>query len=131
MQRYYNVDLRELWTGGLTLRRIRVLIGGLPADSLLATAIRQMPGAPAPQGDIDDVRWGTVHELMAAQIDAMNRVGWAVFQSQSDKKIPEPKPFPRPGKAKPRGMSAENRNRIQGWIQASRNQARQEGRNGD
>lgn len=133
LQRYYHVDLRDLWTGRLTLRRVKVLLAGLPGDSLLATAIRQMPDAKPQQGDIDDVRWGTVHELMAAQIDAMREIKWAVFQAQSNKTVAKPDPFPRPGtgKSKRRGMSAVNRNRIQGWIQASRNQTRQESQHGD
>ena len=126
LQHHYQVDLRDLWRGGLTLRRLRVLLDGLPPDSLWWTAMRHRPDAPPPQpgrGDVEAVRWGTSHELLAALIDATNAVGWAVFQSQSRKKIPPPKPFPRPqvGPVKARtGMSQATRDRIRGWITASR-----------
>lgn len=109
--------------GTLSIRKVAVLLDGLPPDSLWWTAIRHRPDAPkATRGDVEAVRWGTVHELLAALIDATNGVGWAVFQAQSKKKIPGPKPFPRPqpGPAKSKGMSRAARDRIAGWIAASR-----------
>lgn len=126
LQRYYAVDLRDLWRGGLTLRRVGVLLRGLPDDSLFATAMRrETPASTASAGDLDAARWGMTHELLAAVIDATNQVGWAVFQAASSKRLPPPAPFLRPGKGakRKRGMSEATRARIAGWIEASRIQS--------
>jgi len=124
LQHYYGVDLRDLWRGGLTLRRLRVLLDGLPGDSLWSTALRRrddLPPAPA-GGDVDTVRWDTTHELLAALIDATQDVAWTVAQVNSKSKLPSPSRFPRPGvKPRRKGISHENRARIQKWIKASRN----------
>lgn len=39
MQRYYGIDTTDLWRGTLSLRRLRVLLDGLPPDCLTAYAI--------------------------------------------------------------------------------------------
>ena len=124
LQRYYRVDLRDLWRGGLTLRRLRVLLDGLPPDSLWWTAMRQRDDllATAGGGDVDTARWDTTHELLAALIDATNEVAWTVAQVNSKHKLPSPSRFPRPGtKPRRRSMSPTNRARVQQWIKASRN----------
>jgi hypothetical protein len=33
LQRYYGIDVTDLWRGTLTLRKVHVLLGGLPSDS--------------------------------------------------------------------------------------------------
>ena len=38
MQRHYGVDLVDLWRGQLSLRKLRVLVEGLPPDSATAYA---------------------------------------------------------------------------------------------
>jgi hypothetical protein len=120
LQRYYGLDFRDLWrpTAELTWRRLRVLLDGLPAESLWWTALRQLPRAKVqPAGDIDGIRWGTVHDLLAALIDATNQVQWTLEQVNSTKRVPAPKPFPRPGTArKRRGMSKQTRQRINNWL---------------
>lgn len=126
LQRYYRVDLRDLWTGRLTLRRLRVLLDGLPPESAWATAIRRREDYTPGKADLDAVRWGTVHELLAALIDATNSVKWAVFQSQSNRTVKPYDPFPRPGSGpKRKPLSAKNRARIDGWIKDSRAHAQQ------
>ena len=45
LQRYYGVDLADLWRGGLSVRRLSVLVDNLPDDS--ATARRQTKGQNA------------------------------------------------------------------------------------
>lgn len=39
LARYYRIDLGDLWRGGLTPRRLAVLLRHLPADSATATAV--------------------------------------------------------------------------------------------
>lgn len=44
MQRYYGVDLCDLWRGTLSLRRVRVLLEHLPVDSPGARALAEVDG---------------------------------------------------------------------------------------
>jgi len=41
LQRFYGVRLTDLWTGQLSLRRLRVLLDHLPLDSATAYAVKQ------------------------------------------------------------------------------------------
>lgn len=43
LQRYYQIDLADLWRGGLNVRRLSVLIQFLPSDSAVAAAVTGMP----------------------------------------------------------------------------------------
>jgi hypothetical protein len=43
LQHYYHVDLADLWRSGLSVRRLSVLISGLPQDSLTASAVSGIP----------------------------------------------------------------------------------------
>lgn len=43
LQRYYQIDIADLWRGGLTVRRLSVLIQHLPADSAVAAAVTGLP----------------------------------------------------------------------------------------
>lgn len=125
LQRYYGVDVRDLWrpTTVLTWRRLRVLLDGLPPESLWFTRLRATLPAQvaAPAADINAIRWGTGHDLLAALIDAVHGVQWTIAQVNSSKPIAAPKPFTRPGTRRTRqGMSARSRARINSWIRTSR-----------
>lgn len=39
LQRFYGVDLADLWRGALSIRRLSVLVYGLPAESLTVAAL--------------------------------------------------------------------------------------------
>lgn len=43
LQHYYQVDIADLWRSGLSVRRLSVLVTGLPADSLTVAALTGMP----------------------------------------------------------------------------------------
>lgn len=43
MQRFYGVDLADLWRGGLSVRRLAVLIAGLPPESATSAAVAGRP----------------------------------------------------------------------------------------
>ena len=44
LQRYHGVDLADYWRGGLSLRRLSVLIAGLPPESATARKYAEAPG---------------------------------------------------------------------------------------
>lgn len=83
--------------------------------------MRQRTDAPPAATNVDAVRWTTVHDLLASVVDAINHVQWTVEQVNSRRRVPPPKPFPRPGDGKPRptlarGMSAATLERINQWT---------------
>lgn len=41
--RFYNVDLADLWRGGLTLRRLSVLVQNLPPGSACWSRVNEVP----------------------------------------------------------------------------------------
>ena len=43
LQRYYGVDLADLWRSGLSVRRLSVLVTGLPSGSLTVSALTGVP----------------------------------------------------------------------------------------
>ena len=83
-----------MWTGGLSLRRLRVLICELPHTSRLAVAMR---------GGHEFEGWDLHAHLLAALVDAVQANTYAVVQVQSARRIKAPAPLPRPGKSKRSG----------------------------
>ena len=118
--------------GEISLRKIAVLLDGLPADSRWWTAIRRRPESK-PGGDVDAIRWGTTHELLAGVIDAAHEVAWTVAQVNSNRDVPKPSPYPRPRVGRPEqaaAMTAKNRARVDTWA-ASLRQRKAGGGDGD
>jgi hypothetical protein len=70
-----GIDLLDFWRCRINLRRMRVLIDGLPTTSRMWTAAAQ-----------HDVAWSQTDYLLADLIDIQAK---AVFK--------DPKPYPRPG----------------------------------
>lgn len=98
----------------MSWRRLRVLLDGLPPESLWWTQLRrEAPIEVKPTSDISGMRWSTIHDLLASLIDATNLVQWTLAQVNSTKPVQKPDPFPRPGsKRRRRGMSERARARI-------------------
>jgi hypothetical protein len=99
LTRYYQTDLRDLWRGDLTYRRLAVLIAGLPQESLTKTALRNATPVVdlSEQAATNDYGpWSQVEMLLAELVDTMHWLQWAKTKDGSDNKNP-PKPFPRPG----------------------------------
>ncbi len=71
---------------GLTWRRLRALITGLPADSALA---RSMAGA--------DHAWTLETQLLAAVHDRLAEANWQRGNQGSKTPTRRPQPIPRPG----------------------------------
>lgn len=68
MQREYQVDVCDLWRGTLSLRKLRVLLDGLPADSKTARAF----------AEIDDelASWSLTDALLGRLADELALLRW-------------------------------------------------------
>jgi hypothetical protein len=81
----------------ITFRRLAALVYGLPIESRLARDLgAPKPGDPVPIG----VGWSNVEELLAAGIEATNRVGYYIVKANSRKgaHVQAPNPIPRPSR---------------------------------
>jgi len=100
--------------GGLSWRRLRVLIQNLPPESATWTALRnQMSPAElseqAAKGEPEKGRWSQEEQLLASVVDAVRRVEWVlqcVNIEQKSKRPDPPDPTRRPG-AGPRKRTAQ------------------------
>jgi hypothetical protein len=106
LARYYHLDFLDLYRPGssLTWRKLLVLVGHLPPESALITAMRNNLPADADGGAADETKapWSTVETLLAILIDEVRNVSWAYVQAHSDKSVPHPKAIRRPGSRKRR-----------------------------
>jgi hypothetical protein len=77
------MDLLDLWRGRLSVRRLCVLIDGLPPQSALHRSI-----------DAKDAAWSNTDHMLAHVIDELRINGWKL--SGAPRSHPY-EPFPRPG----------------------------------
>lgn len=93
-QRYYGLDLTDCLRGSLSLRRVDVLVAGLPAESLtmsaLAPVMAQLPASDAPPR-----QWSTEAHLVASVVDAVTQLT-AIYTAAHSKSAPKWEPLPRP-----------------------------------
>lgn len=68
LQRYYRVDLCDLWRGLLSPRRLRVLIQHLPVDSPSARALAEVDGPLA--------YWSLTDALLGRATDELALLRW-------------------------------------------------------
>jgi hypothetical protein len=99
LQRWYRVDVRDLWTGILSWRRLGVLVKNLPAESATKTALRN--AAPLQQvresaTAADYGPWSQTDMLLAELIDVARWLQWSKTKA-AEKNTDHPEPFPRPG----------------------------------
>lgn len=91
--RYYHIDLVDFWRGGLSLRKIDVLLRNLPPESAYITAVRD-------RIDPDEIEhistnmgpWSKMEMLLAQAIDAINYLYYQQNCIHSGKSSPRPKP---------------------------------------
>ena len=102
---FRGIDLRDLWRGDLTYRRLAVLVAALPAESLTKTAIRDgMSPAQLARAQASRTArpghgpWSNSELLLALVAD---RLGVMIWQNGGKKSAPRPDPIPRPGVAAP------------------------------
>lgn len=79
-ERYYSIDLVDLYRGHLTPRKAQTL------------AIRLPPGALTWQDVGTDAAWSTESHLLAQIVDTLNAANYQRAGGKGDK----PKPLPRP-----------------------------------
>lgn len=101
------------------MRRMRVLLQGLPQESATMTALRnslsdEELAESADKGEPEKARWSQQEQLTASLVDAVKRVEYVLILANSDSKSRKPdppEPLRRPG-AKPRvaktKLSGEN-----------------------
>lgn len=93
---FRGIDLRDLWRGDLTWRRLAVLVAALPPESATKTAIRdsmtpeQLASLPTSSGHGP---WSNSELLLAAVVDRLSLLLWQNSRSKSK----QPPPIPRPG----------------------------------
>lgn len=89
LQQHYQVDLTDLWRGTLTLRRLWVLIQGLPADS---RAVYAMATTGEDAGPLASWRLGDV--LLGRVADELALLRWQWESAHLDPKKQRPRPQP-------------------------------------
>lgn len=65
LQRHYQVPLTGLWTGQLTLRRLRVLLEQLPPDSNTAYALAGVDPGPLRYWSVGDALLGRIADELS------------------------------------------------------------------
>ena len=86
--RYYGVDLLDLYRGGLSLRRLSVLLRALPRESATVQALDP------------SLSWGVAEHLAASTVDALHSILWtylAAYRGKGQSAPPRPERVPRPG----------------------------------
>jgi hypothetical protein len=94
---FRGIDLRDLWRGDLTWRRLAVLVAALPPESATKAAARdalspaQLAALPTRSGHGP---WSHTELLLAAIVDRLSMLLW---QNGGKASAPRPEPIPRPG----------------------------------
>lgn len=90
--------MKHLFTGGLSWRELRVLINGLPMESLTKTALLEQAGELPETVDEDTPHgpWSKQELLLAALIDLLNQL-IHVQVSRAGVEHQPPEPLRRPG----------------------------------
>jgi hypothetical protein len=103
-----------LWRGGLSYRRLWLLIKHLPPESWTQTALRDsdlddLDELVAPEPEDRFGPWSHADYLLAGLRDEVARLTYVTARVNGQDKWPEPEPHPRPGVRRkppaPRGMS--------------------------
>lgn len=119
---FRGLDLRDLRRrgSGMTWRRLRVLISGLPPESLTLTALRnatppEVMAEAVKAADPGTGRWSQDQMLAAAQFDVLRLILHVLAAAHGAKPGKAPLPMPRPGITAPksRRTSAEDRRRVE------------------
>lgn len=96
------MDLRDLWRGRMSYRRLWVLLNRLPQESWTQTELRDSQPDSAlisPETGRDSFGpWALINYQAAALLDAVQRVAYVCAVAGAlDPKPEAPKPTPRPG----------------------------------
>lgn len=106
--RFYGVDLLDAYArpSRLSLRRLAVLVRGLPVDS--ATARAYDPS----------LQWSTTEHLLAHVLDVLRVGNWLTVETNKKKgaRNPYPTPIPRPGDEPPEAPKQMNGHELIAWL---------------
>lgn len=124
--RYFGTDLRDLWRGGLSYRRLWVLLKELPVDSSTQTRLRDAanaeleelvaapPDQPAQFGP-----WALTNYQLAALTDEVAWLRFVIARANGAEDYPQPTPVPRPGLNRPRRIQSEANVRYLNSLRAT------------
>lgn len=122
--RYYAVDLGDLWRGGLTYRRLGVLLDTLPPESALRTARRNdLPAEALTAERPDDAPhgpWAQSEYLLAQIADTLALLVWQNASMYSASRPPPPTPIPRPGVV--RSVNRQISDKARAYLQRLRDE---------
>lgn len=97
------MNLVDHYRGKISLRRMIVLVKGLPASSRVRAAMA---------GDENGSRWGDVEHLLAVLVDSVNFLTQVTaYKGSGRKPTGPPPPLPRPGDEPRRDPEADARAR--------------------
>jgi hypothetical protein len=116
LQRTYGVDLVDLWRGTLTLRRVRVLLEGLPPDSSTAYAVAEADNGPLAGWRLTDVLLGRLTDELA-----LYRWQWETAHLDPKKSKPRKQPgsvLPElhPGHPDPESIPVVSPHQLGGFV---------------
>ena len=102
-----GIDLRGLWTGALSWRRLKVIVDHLPPESATKTEIREALGEDAlaelqeaVNGEVRHGPWSRLETLVAHVADCVNDLSYMTLSIAIGDKSKSPEPparYPRPG----------------------------------
>lgn len=119
--RYYGLDILDLYRsgGGISLRKVDVLVRHLPPESATVTAIRntitpEIAEQQAQNSNPEQGPWSFMEMLLASLIDEIRNYKWMYLSAHSERDPgPPPEPMPRPGvKVKQRRKLTDEQRRM-------------------
>ncbi|WP_242882575.1 hypothetical protein [Actinomadura litoris] len=121
------MDLLDLWRGTLSIRRALVLIDHLPATSHYVAALAEDPDLPPPPDTGPSsprlTEWTPEVRVLA---DLVDRIGALIRVqiSQSQRRPPEIRPYPRPVTAAQRSARRARREEHDALVSRVKNRRR-------
>lgn len=124
LQRWYGIDLRDLWRGRMSYRRLWVLLNRLPQESWTQTILRDRTPDDALVAPARDEQrfgpWALDNYQLASVLDAIRHLEFTLARVNGNE-WPPPDPTPRPGVQRrgkpslsPRGVTYLNSLRAKG-----------------
>ena len=97
LQRYYRIDLGDLFRGRLSLRRLGVLVAALPPESATMSALAPLVADVEPDPDRVPRQWSTDQHLLANVADGIGALTHLYLSAHSDSAPAKWVPMDRPG----------------------------------
>lgn len=105
LQRYYGLDLADMWRGKITPRKVAVLAIHLP------------PGAAIRRTGPDDLHWSHESQVLVSLFDQIRHLSWGLAGGQGRPPQPQERPGDSVREAPKRSRAARLANR---WLNRSR-----------